>query len=135
MEPLRKQAWTWTHEFSQFYDIPFTNREEFEAAWPHILTLQGKGAPLTLMRGPHLRVDVGKTAGVQIYPAAKWVKEGPASVTRIVLVVDGKIVDLNRIPLPADTVIIDARFKGAEAGGGKGAAQPAVGEGAAAPKR
>jgi hypothetical protein len=29
----------------------------------------------------------------------------------IVLIVDGKIVDLNRIPLPADTPIIDKRFK------------------------
>jgi hypothetical protein len=30
------------------------------------------------------------------------------------LVVDGKIVDLNRIPLPPDTPIIDERFKDAE---------------------
>ena len=29
----------------------------------------------------------------------------------IELVVDGNIVDLNRIPLPADTPIIDERFK------------------------
>ena len=29
----------------------------------------------------------------------------------IELVVDGNIVDLNRIPLPADTPIIDKRFK------------------------
>jgi hypothetical protein len=28
----------------------------------------------------------------------------------IELVVDGKVVDLNRIPLPADTPIIDMRF-------------------------
>ena len=28
----------------------------------------------------------------------------------IELIVDGKIVDLNRIPLPADTPIIDKRF-------------------------
>ena len=27
------------------------------------------------------------------------------------VVVDGEIVDLNRIPLPADTVIVDERFK------------------------
>ena len=30
--------------------------------------------------------------------------------TYIELVVDGEIVDLNRIPLPADTPIIDERF-------------------------
>jgi hypothetical protein len=29
----------------------------------------------------------------------------------IELVVDGAIVDLNRIPLPADTPIVDERFK------------------------
>ena len=29
----------------------------------------------------------------------------------IELIVDGNIVDLNRIPLPADTPIIDERFK------------------------
>ena len=27
------------------------------------------------------------------------------------LIVDGDVVDLNRIPLPADTPIIDERFK------------------------
>ena len=31
--------------------------------------------------------------------------------TYIELVVDGRIVDLNRIPLPGDTPIIDERFK------------------------
>ena len=31
------------------------------------------------------------------------------------LVVDGKIVDLNRIALPAETPIIDERFTAAEA--------------------
>ena len=29
----------------------------------------------------------------------------------IELIVDGEVVDLNRIPLPADTPIIDERFK------------------------
>jgi hypothetical protein len=33
------------------------------------------------------------------------------NTTYIELVVDGDIVDLNRIPLPADTPIIDERFK------------------------
>jgi hypothetical protein len=32
--------------------------------------------------------------------------------TYIELVVDGNIVDLNRISLPADTPVIDERFKG-----------------------
>jgi hypothetical protein len=33
----------------------------------------------------------------------------------IELIMDGEIVDLNRIPLPADTPIIDERFKGTTA--------------------
>ncbi len=112
LEPLRKQAWTWEHDFvGQSYDIPFANREEFESAWPHILKLKSKGTSITLMRGSHLRVESGKTAGVRIDPPVKSVSNGPLSVTRIVLVVDGEIVDLNRIPLPADTPIIDERFK------------------------
>lgn len=47
----------------------------------------------------------------------KWVASGVKDFggfrarLDIVLIVDGKIVDLNRIPLPADTPIIDKRFK------------------------
>ena len=112
LEPLRKQAWTWEHGFGGMsYDIPFANREAFESAWPHILKLKSKGAPITLLRGPHLRVKSGKTAGVLIRLPHKNVSAGPWSVTRIELVVDGDIVDLNRIPLPADTPIIDKRFE------------------------
>jgi len=36
------------------------------------------------------------------------------NTTYIELAVDGKIVDLNRIPLPSDTPIIDERFKHGE---------------------
>ncbi len=109
LEPLRKQAWTWEHGFGGMsYDIPFTNREEFESAWPHLLTLKSKGVAITLMRGSHLRVGPGKTtAGVRVVPP----RDNTTTVTTILLVVDGTIVDLNRIPLPADTPIIDERFK------------------------
>ncbi len=108
LEPLRKQAWTWEHGFGGMsYDIPFSSREEFESAWPPILTLKSKGASITLLRGPHLRVGSGKTAGVRVVPP----RDATSTVTSILLVVDGKIVDLNRIPLPSDTPIIDERFK------------------------
>jgi hypothetical protein len=104
LEPLRKQAWTWVGGLAMntTYAIPFTTREEFESAWPHILKVKSKGASITLLRGPHVRVETAKTAGVLILPL---------SDTSIVLVVDGEIVDLNRIALPADTPIIDERFK------------------------
>jgi hypothetical protein len=116
LEPLRGQAWTW--EGGQLevtsYAIPFANREEFESAWPHILSLKSKGAPLTLLRGPHFPVRTVKTASVVIYPPYGRDSGGHLSLTRITLVVDGELVDLNRIPLPADTTIIDERFKGSQ---------------------
>jgi hypothetical protein len=109
LEPLRKQAWTWQHGDSRqvSYDIPFTSREEFEAAWPHILSIKGEAATITLLRGDHLRVDKGGTAGVFIAPQ----RPGIDKQTLIRLVVDGEIVDLNRIPFPPDTPIIDERFE------------------------
>jgi hypothetical protein len=118
LEPLRKQAWTWHNGLCAqiSYDIAFADREQFEASWPHILKLKSKGAPITLLRGPYVRVwttrpPKSKTAGVIILLPLEGSSEGPLSVTQIKLVVDGAIVDLNRIPLPADTPIIDERFK------------------------
>jgi hypothetical protein len=117
LEPLRKEAWTWEHGFGGMsYDIPFATREEFEAAWPHILTLKAKDARIYLLRGSHLRVGEGKSAGVRVCPPRKLtpaeLEKLPADiVTTIWLVVDGEIVDLNRVALPADTTIIDERFK------------------------
>jgi len=51
LEPLRKQAWTWSlgrvHEGVAWgsCDIEFKTREQFEAAWPHILKLRDKDVP------------------------------------------------------------------------------------------
>ena len=39
------------------------------------------------------------------------VRERWMYTTYIELVVDGEVVDLNRVPLPPDTPIIDERFK------------------------
>jgi hypothetical protein len=117
LEPLRKTAWTWEHGFGGMsYDIPFATREEFEAAWPHILTLKSKDARIYLLRGSHIRVGAGKSAGVRVVPprelgSAEMEKLPANIVTAIWLVVDGEIVDLNRIALPAETTIIDERFK------------------------
>ena len=114
LEPLRKQAWTWVGGIAMntSYAIPFATREEFESAWPHLLKVKSKGAPIILMPSPYTRL--GRIdAGVFIHtPLAGAVD--PADLQRCIyieLIVDGKIVDLNRIPLPADTPIIDQRFK------------------------
>lgn len=124
MEPLRKQARTLRGSLADLtlYEIPFAKREDFEAAWPHILAVKSKGAPVILVRSPDTwmgRID----AGVRIHcpppgdrPEVPIAGAGDAS-TRwlytkyIELIVDGKIVDMNRIPLPKDGPIIDRRFE------------------------
>jgi hypothetical protein len=129
LEPLRKQARTLVgpEVAHRHYQIPFTKREEFEAAWPHFLKVKTKGAPIILVRGP-------KTDFFEIIPAGILIRSPPEdadkgtdpvelipgqsdprttwmNATFFELAVDGKIVDLNRIAIPADTPIIDERFK------------------------
>lgn len=175
LEPLRKQSRTLVHSQYGIHEIPFTSRAEFEAAWPHILAVKSKEAPLILLSSPDKYRNISETikAGVRIpsprtgtlatphvYPPGsepviplkigppwpdhiksesgglpkyvvcengkwvpyteKWAKEYGSTVKvvnirrariDIELVVDGDIVDLNRIPLPMDTPIIDKRFK------------------------
>ena len=132
LEPLRKQARTYEGPLVPYlwYSIPFTRREEFEAAWPHLVKVKSKGAPIFLVhRNP-------RTDFFGVAPAGVLVNAPPANLDRranpeaplpgetdawtrwsnttfITLVVDGNIVDLNRIPLPPDTPIIDERFKDA----------------------
>jgi hypothetical protein len=133
LEPLRKQSRTLEGPVSPqlHYEIPFTKREEFEAAWPYLLKVKSKGAPIILVRAPKTDFMQIKAAGVLIHSpppghanipgtpeapipgqsnaGARWM-----NTTFIELVVDGNIVDLNRIPLPPDTPIIDERFKEAK---------------------
>jgi hypothetical protein len=69
LEPLRKQARTLVGPMvdNRHYEIPFTKREEFETAWPHLLKVKGKGAPLILVRGPKTDFMEVKPAGVLIH--------------------------------------------------------------------
>ena len=133
LEPLRKQARTYEgpRVLYRIYPIPFTNREDFEAAWPQLLRVKSKGVPIVLVRGPKTDffdvkpagvvihtppVDADKEAGDEV-PAADAKKvhgHWRTNATYIELVVDGEIVDLNRISLPANTPIIDERFKDAK---------------------
>ena len=124
LEPLRKQSRTLEGPLQPLlhYAIPFTKREEFEAAWPHLLSIKTKGAPVVLRRGPSFWLGDGKAAGVCVHTPPegqapnsdmKAVNGNWEQTIYIELIVDGNIVDLNRIPLPAETPIIDERFKGA----------------------
>lgn len=113
LEPLREQASTWTGGLANNvrYEIPFTDREQFEAAWPHILKVKGQGASISLMDGPrYFGAEAKHSAGVMILMPPKGATEGSGSKVRIVLFTDGKVIDLNRIKLPNDTPIDDRRF-------------------------
>ncbi len=134
LEPLRKQSRTFVgpHFEHQHFAVHFTDRDEFESAWPHILAVKSKGAPIFLVRGPNFFLGDKTEAGVIIHcpPEGRWdnpaTPEAPiqayanesrsrwSNTNYIELVVDGKIVDLNRIPLPSDALIVDERFPRAD---------------------
>jgi len=114
------------------YEINFKDRAEFERVWPVILKLKSNGGHLILKRAPSRWAKL--ESGIQIFcpphglkPAPKALETHAANSSRppeytddggdlfrsridIALVVDGKTIDLNRIPLPPDTPIVDRRW-------------------------
>ena len=125
LEPLRGQARTLEGPLILLlhYAIPFSDRDAFESAWPHLLQVKSPGAPIVLRRAPNFFLGGDAAAGVCIHTPPEGDKPLSGQQAKgqwhktiyIELVFDGQIVDLNRIPLPADTPIIDERFK--ESGG------------------
>jgi hypothetical protein len=130
LEPLRKRSRTLVGPLApdRHYAIRFTKSEEFESTWLHILKVKAKGAPIFLKRGRNFFLGADCNSGVVVHcpplnqaenpdtpeaqnPGATKERERETYATSIELIVDGAIVDLNRIPLPADTPIIDERFK------------------------
>lgn len=126
LEPLRRTSRTLVGPMveQRHYAIPFKDREEFEAGWPHIVSVKSPGAPIFLIKAPNFFLDKA-AAGVVVHAPPSGQPEHPKdapnradtnlrsrwmSGTFIDLVVDGSIVDMNRIPLPADTPIVDMRF-------------------------
>lgn len=102
------------------YAIPFAKRGAFEAAWPHLLKVKSPGAPIVLRRPPSFWLGDESKAGVCIHTPPEGqapIEDAKKAAGRleetvyIELIVDGDIVDLNRISLPPDTPIIDERFK------------------------
>jgi hypothetical protein len=121
LEPLRQQAQTLVGPLvpQLHYAIPFSTREEFEAAWPHLLKVKTPGAPIVLRRGPSFWLGKEAAAGVVVHtpPTGKAAPADAKSVGNriektiyVELIVDGQFVDLNRIALPPDTPIVDQRF-------------------------
>lgn len=121
LEPLRGQARTLEGPLQLLlhYAIPFTKREEFEASWPHLRKVKSEGAPIVLRKAPNFFLGGEHAAGICIHTppegekplGGKEAKGEWQKTIYLELIVDGEIVDLNRIPLPPDTLIIDERFK------------------------
>ena len=133
LEGLREQARTLVGPEAEIrhYAITFGNREQFEAAWPHLLKVRGKDATVALVRGQNFFLGQKAKAGVVVYCPPKGKAEaadagappevikGAAALPvpgmnayRIEVLVDGEVVDLNRIQLPDG--VVDERFKEGE---------------------
>ena len=119
LEHLRAQA---SSEFRNakhatvFHKIPFSERGSFEASWPGFLDLmKRKHFKLILVSKRTGMAD--RFIGVAVLCPLQEVdvpneQEVPEfGKTVVYLFVDGDVIDLNRIQLPADTPIIDERFK------------------------
>src|SRR6476646_6831650 len=79
LEGLRKQARTREGRRAPdlHYAIRFSKREEFEAAWPHILKVKSKGAPVFLVRGPNFFLGEESKAGVVIHCPPEGQEKNP----------------------------------------------------------
>lgn len=127
LEVLRKSSRTLVGPMveNRHYAIPFTDREQFEKLWPLLLSVKTKDAPVILVRGRNFFLGDGVTAGVVVHTPPIGQDKNPRTpeapinssnfrqlmthTMYIELVVDGDIVDLNRIDL--STVVVDERFK------------------------
>jgi len=124
LEPLRERSQTFVggEILLQHFAIPFDDRDEFETVWPHILRVKTPGSSIVLRRKSDFWL-AGRSAGVCVHAPPKGQKgrspepgdakdEFEWTSIYIELVVDGEIIDLNRIPIPPNTPIIDERFTG-----------------------
>ena len=122
LEVLRKGSRTLVGPMveNRHYAIPFADREQFEKIWPHLLSVKTKDAPVILVKGPNFFLGKDAKAGVVVHsppagqenaptPDKTKVHERLMQATYIELVVDGNIIDLNRINL--SNVVVDERFK------------------------
>ena len=129
LETLRASSRTFVGPKAAFHHhaIPFTKQEDTLSAWPHLLKTKTEAAPVILVRGPSFFLGEKVKAGVIVHCPPPGQSDNPATpeapinspsvrerwmyTTYIEVVVDGEIVDLNRLQLPAYTPIVDERFK------------------------
>jgi len=118
LEPYRTQANTESHgtptpdgNYVETHTIAFYNRDEFERAWSALVKVKGKGAPITLRsdKASILVVNSEDNTKAKVVAVRLRCDTRPPRCKSVELFVDGKIIDLNRIRLPADTPIVDKR--------------------------
>ncbi len=122
LETLRERSRTLEGPKQSFlnYAISFTTRDEFEAAGR--TCLRSKRRALLLFCGgvPAFGLKMKRMLGFASIrhpkvksrsPTGRNAKGNWETTNYIELIVDGEIVDLNRILLPPDTPIIDERFQ------------------------
>lgn len=113
LEPLRAHSRTIEGPLGGFltYEISFTERDAFESAWPHLLKVKSAETPILLIRSPYIGTGAlrGTTIKSGVLIGSLPVPEGVGTTT-LALVVDGDVIDLNRIRLPRNTHIQDERF-------------------------
>jgi hypothetical protein len=133
LEPLRNQSRTLVGPvgLDRYYAIRFTKRAEFESAWPQLLKVKSKGAPVFLVRAPNFFLGDHGKAGVVVHCPPLGQADNPATpeapiagvtnpgerwmnTTYIELVVDDDIVNVKRIKLPKGVPIIDQRDQSKE---------------------
>jgi hypothetical protein len=126
LEPLRKQARTFVGPTvaQQHFAIRFKNQEEFESAWPRLLEVKTKGAPVFLVRGPSFFLGEGVKAGVIVHSPPAGQSDNPntpeapipgvtnprerwMNTTYLEVVVDGDTIVPKRLRIPANTPLID----------------------------
>ncbi len=73
LEPLRSQSRTLVGPTlnAQHFAMQFKTRDEFKAAWPHILKVKSKGAPIFLVRGQNFFLSKEQAGGRQSL-SSRW---------------------------------------------------------------
>lgn len=130
LEPLRKQARTLVGPMvdARHFAIRFNSREQFEAAWPSLLKVKTKAAPIFLVRGENFFLGEKQKAGVIVHCPPIGQNKNPQTPEKpiegvenlrvrwmntcyIEVVDDGEVVDFARVKVSKGTTVVDERFK------------------------
>lgn len=133
LEPLRNQSRTLVGPMApnRIYAIRFTRPEDFKAAWPYLLKVKSKGAPVFLVHGPNFYLGEHNKVGVVVHcpPLAQPGQPAPAeapipgvtsprqrwmNANYLEVVVDDDIINAKQVAVPRGTPVIDERNQAKE---------------------